>query len=201
MTKNTLQKKKVSKEEKQEDIKKAIVLYHLHQVGQYIDKIQKSLFILKNFPENEDETREALSLRAANQTLPKISKTHESDRKFLRLMEAFEDENEKIKREMGRLRKILKRDSQILFQIKNAVIQLNEPEKSVITMRYFKKMQWKEIHKKLNKSESYTFHIHAQGIKSLVSFFPKEKIELLNQAYLADTTDTFIYPKKKVVNQ
>ena len=196
MSNNMIINKQNSKKEKKKDIEKAVILYHLQQVGQYIEKIQKSMFILKNFPEDENETREAIALRAADHKLPKISKTYESDRRFIQLMEAFEDENQKIKREMFQLRKILKRYSRLLFLIKNAVIHLREPEKSIIMMRYFKKMSWKEIHIKTGKSESYIFQIHAKGIKYLLDFFPPEEMDFLHQTYLTDSANTFVYSRR-----
>lgn len=189
-----MNKREVSK--KQNNIKKAVILYHLQQIKTYAEKIQKSMFILKNFSENENEIREAIALRAADNSLPKISKTHEADRKFLRLMEAFEDENKKIEREMVRLRSKLKRDCKLLFLVKNAVIQLKEPEKSVIMMRYFKKMPWKEIYKKTEKSKSYTFQIHALGIKNLSDLFSAEQINFLQQMYLMNTEGSLIYSNK-----
>ena len=183
--------------EKKKDIRKSVIIYHLHQIEQYIDKIQQSMFILRNFSENEHETREAIALQSTDNTRPRISKTYDSDRRFMQFMEAFEDESQKIKKEMLQIRKNLKQYSKLLFLLKKAVIHLKEPEKSVITMRYFKKLSWKKIHEKNKKSESYTFYIHAQGIKELISFFTTEQMDFLHQAYLSDTKNTFFYPKKK----
>ena len=174
----------------QTDLDRAVVLFHLQRACKYLENIQEGMLILRKIPENENETREAIAMYAADTSIPKVSGTPSSDAKFFRFMEAFDSENRKVKLEMVRIKEQIKKESQILFLIKNAVISLRKPEKKVIYARYFEKKSWKTIQKELDKSESYTFQLHVQGLKSLAQSFSKENMAVLRESYMMDSFET-----------
>ena len=154
---------------------RAVVQYLQHIVF-YRDSIKNALSFIEHYKESEQETREAISCRSLLFSEPKVMYTPSSDRKFFQIIEDHETETKQLELAVKTLKKQIVSDLFLLRSIRDSVLLLKEPHRSIFILRYFEKKPWKFIQERIGKSSSYTYQLHLEGLHSLVKTLDEESI-------------------------
>ena len=166
---------------REESSDEKILVQYLQHIFAHRDAAKKLQFFLKQFEEDENEMREAIALAKPHPDEPKVTYTPSSDRKFLRLMDEYESAKKVQRDELLRLRVLLREEIGFLHLFKNAVLSLKEPERSIFLLRYFEKKPWGEIQKRIGKSSSYSYRLHANGLTAMVQILGEKNLSLLRE--------------------
>ena len=168
-----------SKQKKEE----RMLLEYLRQIIHHRDAIKKRLFIFQTLTESENEMREALTFQRMSFDESGVIPSPTADQKFFRVINDYSKEKKNISTEIKQMKDTLTDEIRLLYSVKNAVLSLSEPQRSIFLLRYFEKSPWNVVQKRIGKSSSYTFQLHTEGLKVLLSSLGKENSLLLTDWY------------------
>lgn len=163
----------------------------LRQLVAFRDAVLYTAGMVEKTNESEKEIRESIALRTVGFQNESVMYTRAPDQKSFRFIEEYVCEKEIKIRNTRRLRQIVKEDIRLLHRIKDSVLTLPEPHRSLFLLRYFQKKRWKDIQVRIQKSESSVYRIHADGLRQLCNILGKEKLDILRKRLTIDYLPEF----------
>ena len=168
--------------EKKKTDRKLLVQY-LKNIAKYRDWIIEGLTILKALQTDENCLREDIALRGRGIYSPRVDNSRPKDHSFFLFMETFETESKKIADQIQRLKSFISNEIKLITDIKNAILALEEPQRSVFLYRYFEKRTWKSIGKTVAKSETFLLQLHEEGLQTIIQALQSESLLLLRKRH------------------